>query len=53
MLMDAGCEYHGYASDITRTWFVNGTFTTPQRQLYDIVLRIQKKCLSVSHDKLF
>ncbi|KAK3728244.1 hypothetical protein QZH41_019620 [Actinostola sp. cb2023] len=47
VLMDAGCEYHGYASDITRTWPVNGTFSETQRQLYDIVLRVQKKCLSL------
>ena len=45
--MDGGCEYHGYASDITRTWPVNGTFTEPQRELYEVVLRVQKKCISV------
>lgn len=48
VLMDAGCEYHGYASDITRTWPVNGTFTEAQRELYDIVLQVQKRCISVS-----
>ncbi|XP_076118038.1 xaa-Pro aminopeptidase 3-like [Mytilus galloprovincialis] len=45
VLMDAGCEYHGYCSDITRTWPVSGKFTDEQRCIYDIVLRIQKKCL--------
>ncbi|XP_011314273.1 probable Xaa-Pro aminopeptidase 3 [Fopius arisanus] len=42
VLMDAGCEYHGYSSDITRTWPINGTFTDPQRVLYEIVLETQK-----------
>ena len=38
LLMDAGCELHGYTSDVTRTWPVSGTFSTAQRDLYDIVL---------------
>ena len=38
MLMDAGCERHGYASDITRTWPVSGRFSGPQRDVYDVVL---------------
>lgn len=42
VLMDAGCEYGGYASDITRTWPVNGRFSEPQRVLYEVVLRLQK-----------
>ncbi len=37
VLIDAGCEYQMYASDITRTYPVNGEFTAPQRELYDIV----------------
>ncbi|XP_017757337.1 PREDICTED: probable Xaa-Pro aminopeptidase 3 [Eufriesea mexicana] len=41
VLMDAGCEYHGYSSDVTRTWPINGTFTQEQKILYDIVLDIQ------------
>ena len=48
LLMDAGCEFHGYSSDITRTWPVNGKFTEPQRELYELVLRVQKKCITVS-----
>lgn len=46
--MDAGSEFHGYSSDITRTWPVSGKFTDPQRELYELVLRVQKKCLRVS-----
>lgn len=38
VLIDAGCEYHGYAGDITRTFPVNGKFTPEQRAIYDIVL---------------
>lgn len=38
VLIDAGCEWHGYAGDITRTFPVDGRFSTAQRALYDIVL---------------
>lgn len=41
VLVDAGCELHGYASDITRTFPANGKFSPPQRELYDIVLASQ------------
>lgn len=41
LLIDAGAEYQGYASDITRTWPVNGRFSPAQRTLYDLVLRAQ------------
>lgn len=41
VLIDAGCELHGYASDITRTFPANGTFSAPQRELYEIVLASQ------------
>jgi Xaa-Pro aminopeptidase len=41
VLIDAGCELDGYASDITRTFPVNGRFSAPQRELYDVVLAAQ------------
>ena len=41
VLIDAGCELDGYASDITRTFPANGKFTGAQRTLYDIVLAAQ------------
>ena len=41
VLVDAGGEYHGYASDITRTWPVNGKFTDAQRDIYQLVLDAQ------------
>ncbi|KAI7874557.1 hypothetical protein K492DRAFT_214514 [Lichtheimia hyalospora FSU 10163] len=47
VLVDCGGEYHGYASDITRTWPVNGKFTEPQRQLYQAVLNVNKACIKL------
>jgi len=41
VLVDAGCEVDCYASDITRTFPVNGRFSEPQRQLYQLVLDAQ------------
>ncbi len=41
VLIDAGCELDGYASDITRTFPVNGRFTDAQRTLYELVLAAQ------------
>ena len=41
VLVDAGCEVEGYASDITRTWPVGGKFTEPQREIYELVLKAQ------------
>ena len=41
VLIDAGCELDGYASDITRTFPADGRFTGPQRALYDLVLASQ------------
>jgi Xaa-Pro aminopeptidase len=38
VLVDAGCEYLGYAADVTRTFPVGGRFSTAQRALYDVVL---------------
>ena len=46
--MDAGAEYHGYVSDVTRTWPVNGRFTEAQRDLYEAVLRVKEECIKVS-----
>ncbi|MCP4840610.1 MAG: Xaa-Pro dipeptidase, partial [Halieaceae bacterium] len=41
VLIDAGCELENYASDVTRTFPVNGTFSVAQRALYDLVLSAQ------------
>lgn len=47
ILMDAGCEYYGYTSDITRTWPVNGKFTKEQKILYEIVLAVQESLIDM------
>ena len=41
LLIDAGAEYEGYASDITRTFPINGKFTNAQKEIYEIVLCAQ------------
>ncbi|MDR2875898.1 MAG: aminopeptidase P N-terminal domain-containing protein [Methylobacillus sp.] len=46
LLIDAGCELDGYASDITRTFPVNGKFTAPQKDLYDLVLAAQAAAIA-------
>ncbi|KAL8221861.1 UNVERIFIED_CONTAM: Xaa-Pro aminopeptidase 3 [Gekko kuhli] len=45
VLLDGGCESSCYVSDITRTWPINGRFTSPQAELYQAVLEVQKSCL--------
>ncbi|KTF16010.1 Xaa-Pro aminopeptidase [Pseudoalteromonas sp. H105] len=42
VLIDSGCELHGYAADITRTFPINGTFSAAQSELYNIVLAAQE-----------
>jgi len=50
LLMDAGCSKHGYASDITRTWPLSGTYSQAQAALYAAVLDVNKKCINaVAH----
>ena len=45
LLVDAGAEFDNYASDITRTWPVNGVYSPAQRALYQLVLDAQKAAL--------
>jgi len=47
LLIDAGCEFHGYASDITRTFPVGGKFSGPQKAVYELVLAAQLACIDV------
>jgi Xaa-Pro aminopeptidase len=46
ILIDAGCELDSYASDITRTYPVNGRFSAPQKLLYELVLAAQSAALA-------
>jgi len=48
VLIDAGCELDGYASDITRTFPAHGRFSGPQRALYDLVLASQAAAVAVT-----
>ena len=57
LLIDAGAEYKGYASDITRTFPINGRYTKAQREIYDLVLKAQMQCVEmvrpgVTHEQL-
>jgi Xaa-Pro aminopeptidase len=57
LLVDAGAEYKGYASDITRTFPINGRYSQAQRDIYDLVLKAQMSCVEmvrpgVTHDQL-
>ncbi|WP_226093216.1 Xaa-Pro aminopeptidase [Dickeya oryzae] len=47
VLIDAGCEYQGYAGDITRTFPVNGKFSPAQRAIYDIVLESEVRAIEM------
>lgn len=46
LLVDAGCELEGYASDITRTFPVDGAFSAPQRDIYQLVLGAQAAAIA-------
>ncbi len=48
LLIDAGCEYGYYAADITRTFPVSGRFSTPQRELYEVVLAAQEASIATT-----
>lgn len=46
ILMDAGCDLYGYASDVTRTWPASGQFSGPQKDLYEVVLATHNKIMN-------
>ncbi|KAA8896386.1 putative Xaa-Pro aminopeptidase [Sphaerosporella brunnea] len=47
LLLDAGCEVDCYASDVTRTFPISGSFSKEAREIYDVVLTMQKECLAL------
>ncbi|MBN1237087.1 MAG: Xaa-Pro aminopeptidase [Gammaproteobacteria bacterium] len=48
VLVDAGCEHAMYASDVTRTFPVNGRFTERQREIYDVVLDANRAAVAAA-----
>lgn len=48
LLIDAGCELDGYASDITRTFPVSGKFSGPQKMIYELVLDAQQAAMEAT-----
>ncbi|KAF2277149.1 uncharacterized protein EI97DRAFT_432763 [Westerdykella ornata] len=50
VLVDAGAQYGGYVADISRTWPVGGKFDAAQRDLYAMLLAVQRKCVALCHE---
>jgi Xaa-Pro aminopeptidase len=48
MLIDAAAEHHGYTADVTRTFPISGRFTRKQRDLYEVVLAAQERCIDAA-----
>lgn len=50
VLVDAGGQYGGYITDITRTWPINGKFSDAQKDLYEAILRVQRSSVSLCRE---
>ncbi|OBT54104.1 hypothetical protein VE04_05358 [Pseudogymnoascus sp. 24MN13] len=50
VLIDAGGEYGGYITDITRTWPVSGKFSSPQKDLYEAILTVQRSSVALCRE---
>lgn len=48
VLIDSGCEFQGYTADVTRTWPVNGRFSSAQKQLYETVLQAHEAAIAAT-----
>jgi Xaa-Pro aminopeptidase len=48
VMVDAGCQFQNYCSDVSRTWPVGGRFSRAQRALYELVLDVQLRCIDLS-----
>lgn len=53
VLLDAGAEYQCYASDVTRTFPINGEFSKEAREIYELVHKMQTECISRIQPGLF
>lgn len=47
ILLDGGCEYKTYCADVTRTFPINGSFTKESKEVYELVLKMQKESLKM------
>lgn len=47
MVLDAGCEWNNYASDITRTFPLNGEWSPEAKEIYDLVDQMQQECIAM------
>lgn len=47
LCLDAGCEWKLYASDVTRTFPISGQFTPEQKEIYDLVAKMQEECIEL------
>ncbi|PVH99528.1 xaa-Pro aminopeptidase-like protein [Periconia macrospinosa] len=47
VLVDAGAQYGNYIADISRTWPVNGKFTPAQKDIYNVLLDVQRSCIKL------
>ena len=52
LLMDVGCYTKHYSSDITRTFPTSGKFTKRQKEVYEVVLNTNKKCIEYATDRM-
>lgn len=50
VMVDAGCIVDGGCSDVSRSWPVNGKFSAPQRDFYDLVLDVQLRCIDMARE---
>ncbi|KAF5871528.1 putative metallopeptidase family m24 protein [Botrytis fragariae] len=50
VLVDAGGQYGGYITDITRTWPINGKFTDAQKDLYEALLKVQRSSVALCRE---
>lgn len=51
VMVDAGCQFYGYSSDVSRSWPVSGRFSPGQRALYELVLDVQERAIELATAK--